>query len=60
MYGCTQILSYILSLLLSVTVKRYRQTERGGSYKYSEHMGGGCEKIRSLDYPWLCMKFEVG
>lgn len=54
MYGCTQILSYILSLLLSITA------ERGGSYKYSEHMGVGCGKIRSLDYPWLYMKFEVG
>lgn len=40
--------------------ERYRQAEHGGSYKYSENMGVGYGKIRSLDYPWLCMKFEVG
>lgn len=39
--------------------ERHTRAEYRGSYKYSEHMGGGCGKIGSSNHPWLCMEFEV-
>lgn len=39
--------------------ERLTRAEYRGSYKYSEHIGGGCRKIGSSNHPWLCMEFEV-